>query len=194
MTDQQGEPGTPGETGATGTPGATGASGATGAGGARGIVGRTGDRGPQGPQGPEGGSTPALAATLEELAESIDRLGTRTLINLATTTFTALSVVLLIVGMLTLRAVAEQNRRNGEILVDCTTPTPAATPDNPKPAAHVCFERGGRATAKAVAAIVVDVDCRARRQEARMPAPPEPNLPCTEQTPPDIYPGTVPTG
>lgn len=110
-TDNIGEPGAPGETGATGTPGATGASGATGAAGARGHVGRAGERGPTGQQGPEGGATPALAATLRDLARSIDRMNLRSMVNLVTTAINALAVVLLIVVLLQLSDTAGNTNR-----------------------------------------------------------------------------------
>lgn len=76
-----------------------------------------------------------------------------------------------------------------ERLDNCTTPTPAPTPEKPTPAVHDCYERGGSATATAIAQIVVDIDCRGRRQQARIPAPPDPTRPCTDQTPESVYPG-----
>ena len=81
--------------------------------------------------------------------------------------------------------IAEQNKINGDILIDCTTPTPAPTPDDPEPRIHECFERGIRGQSGAI----VEIDCRSRRQQARIPAPPDPRRPCIEQTDASIYPG-----
>jgi hypothetical protein len=114
VVSQQGEPGTPGQTGATGTPGATGATGASGATGAAGVEGHPGSAGipgPAGPRGPEGGATPALAATLGELARAVDKLGLRSLINGVTTAINALAVVLLIVVLLQLSDTAANTNR-----------------------------------------------------------------------------------
>lgn len=86
-----------------------------------------------------------------------------------------------------LASLAADNRRNGDILVDCTTPTPPATPEDPKPRVHECYERGQRGQSGAI----VELDCRARRMQARLPAPPDPRRPCTEQTPVDVYPGVA---
>ena len=111
---EQGEPGTPGLTGATGTPGATGATGASGATGAAGVEGHPGQDGipgPAGPRGPEGGATPALAATLDELAHEIGKLGIRSLINGVTTAINALTVALLIFVVVQLTGTAADTNR-----------------------------------------------------------------------------------
>jgi hypothetical protein len=84
-----------------------------------------------------------------------------------------------------LAELARENRRNGDILIDCTTPTPPPSPENPNPRPHECFERGQRGQSGAI----VEVDCRARRMQARLPAPPDPRSPCTTQTPAEVYPG-----
>lgn len=34
-----------------------------------------------------------------------------------------------------------------------------------------------------------EIDCRSRRQQARIPAPDNPDIPCKDQTDPSIYPG-----
>lgn len=83
------------------------------------------------------------------------------------------------------KAIAEGNKSNGDILVDCTTPTPPPTPEDPKPKAHECYERGQRGQSGAI----VEIDCRTRRMQARMPAPADPRRPCTEQTPAYVFPG-----
>lgn len=190
-TGPPGETGETGETGATGTPGATGASGATGAAGARGHLGTTGKRGPVGPQGPEGGGTPALTATLAELARSIDRLGTRSLVNLVTTACIALVGALLVVGIVQIKDIGRGNRSNGDLLVDCVTPTPGPTPEDPTPKMHVCWDRlhDPKATGDAVAVIVDDLYCDQRRAQAKLPAVPDPTKLCRAQTPAAIYPG-----
>lgn len=84
------------------------------------------------------------------------------------------------------RQLAEDNSRNGDILVDCTTPTPPPTPEDPNPKPHECFERGQRGQSGAI----VELDCRARRMQARLPAPPE-RRPCVDQTPAEVYPGVT---
>lgn len=85
-----------------------------------------------------------------------------------------------------LAQLAKDNQRNGDILVDCTTPTPPPTPEDPTPRPHECFERGQRGQSGAIS----EIDCRARRMQARLPAPPE-RRPCSEQTPAEVYPGVA---
>lgn len=91
-----------------GTPGETGETGATGA---RGRAGAKGDRGQIGQRGPEGGATPALAATLSDLARAVDKLGLRSLINGVTTAINALAVVLLVFVLLQLSDTAGNTNR-----------------------------------------------------------------------------------
>lgn len=50
-----------------------------------------------------------------------------------------------------LTTIAEGNALNGQILVECTTPTPTSTTSSVPP--HDCFERGQQATAGAIASI-----------------------------------------
>ena len=76
-----------------------------------GHAGSAGIPGPTGPQGPEGGATPALAATLGDLAAAVDKLGLRSLINGVTTAINALAVVLLIVVLLQLSDTAANTNR-----------------------------------------------------------------------------------
>lgn len=85
-----------------------------------------------------------------------------------------------------LARLAAENQRNGDILIDCTTPTPTPTPENPAPKPHECYERSQRGQSGAI----VELDCRTRRMQARLPAPPE-RRPCTEQTPAEVYPGVT---
>lgn len=80
-----------------------------------------------------------------------------------------------------------ENARISSILLDCTTPTPPATDADPEPAPHECYERGQRGQSGAI----VEVDCRIRRMQARLPAPPNSRRPCTEQTPAEVYPGVA---
>lgn len=190
-----GVPGTPGQTGQTGTPGATGASGATGATGVEGGIGATGERGPIGPQGPEGGSTPALSATLKELAATIDRLGTRTLINLVTTALNVVAVVLLVGGFVTLVDIAETNRENGNRTVANTAILTEQQADTNRILAaveSVTSAEARAASAEGTRALVTNLlaefGCELRRHQAELPATP-PNQ-CRANTPADIYPGT----
>ncbi len=122
---ERGLPGETGETGATGTPGATGATGASGATGAAGVEGHAGTAGvagPQGPQGPEGGATPALAATLSDLAAAVDKLGLRSLINGVTTAINALAVGLLMLVLLQLADTAADTNRILTAVESVTSP------------------------------------------------------------------------
>lgn len=188
MDTERGEPGTPGETGATGTPGATGASGATGAGGARGIVGRTGEKGPPGEQGPPGGATPALAATLKELADAIeaqtsaiqqDRRDRFWLAGIA-----AMVLVLGLFAIVDARNQAKVNGRMAAVILAVTGCTAEDTPDQ-------CSNRVRSGSQAEGARRVIEVDCADRRRAAGLPAP-DPADSCPNQTPPHIYPGGTP--
>ena len=56
-----------------------------------------------------------------------------------------------------LNDVAEDNRRNGDILVDCTTPGPRVpTVDDPR-TGHDCYDRGTTRSAEAIGR-VIDAD------------------------------------
>lgn len=70
-----------------------------------------------------------------------------------------LGVGALLLGVGRLNGIGEGNRRNGEILIDCTTPTPQPTPDDPSPPPHVCYERGVTATGTAVGDLRRSFDC-----------------------------------
>ncbi len=37
----------------------------------------------------------------------------------------------------------------------------------------------------------IEADCRSRRQQVRLAAPPDPTKPCVDQTPADVYPGVA---
>lgn len=51
------------------------------------------------------------------------------------------------------------------------------------------YDRNARSSAKVVAELVVEGDCRERRAGAGLPAPEDPRRRCIEQTPVAIYPG-----
>lgn len=132
----------------------------------QGTQGAPGVPGPAGPQGPEGGATPALSATIHELARELRRLRHWVLVALIPTGVSAVVLVVLLVAQVRLsnlasglEGVAVANKANGDILVDCTTPTPKPTPEVPEPVVHECYERGGRATGAAVAELRRSTDC-----------------------------------
>jgi hypothetical protein len=193
--EQHGEQGAPGETGATGTPGATGASGATGAGGARGIVGRSGERGPQGEQGPPGGATPALAATLQELADAIeaqtDHVKTQTdaLRKDRRDRFwlAGIAAMILVLGLFAIIDGRNQARANGRMAAVILAVTGCTAEDTPAE----CSTRVRDGSRAEGARRIVEVDCAARRLAAGLPAPIPPDT-CPSQTPPHIYPGVTP--
>lgn len=92
-----------------------------------GHAGIAGIPGPTGPQGPEGGATPALAATLGDLAAAVDKLGLRSLINGVTTAINALAVVLLIAVLLQLNGTAANTNRILAAVESVTGPEARAT-------------------------------------------------------------------
>lgn len=53
-----------------------------------------------------------------------------------------------------------------------------------------CKKRGAAGTGAAIRSIVVEVDCRSRRQAAGLSAP-NPNVLCSEQTEHRVYPGGI---
>lgn len=86
-----------------------------------------------------------------------------------------------------IRDVSAHNKANGDLLVNCTTPGP-----NPPPhSGNDCWDRlhDPAATSAAVALIVDDVYCDQRRAQHKLPAVPDPRVPCRDQTPADVYPG-----
>lgn len=79
------------------------------------------------------------------------------------------------------------NKLNGDLLVNCTTPGP-----NPPPhSGNDCWDRlhDPAATSAAVALIVDNIYCDQRRAQHKLPAVPDPRVPCRDQTPADVYPG-----
>lgn len=56
-----------------------------------------------------------------------------------------------------LQEVARQNRRNGEILVDCTTPGPRKPTAEDPSTGHECYDRGTTRSAEAIGQ-VIDAD------------------------------------
>jgi hypothetical protein len=87
-----------------------------------------------------------------------------------------------------LASIAEQNQRNGNLLVDCVTPGPSPGPVT----GHPCWDRlhDTKSTDGAVALIVDNIYCDQRRAQAKLPAVPDPTQPCRFQTDPSIYPGS----
>lgn len=68
-------------------------------------------------------------------------------------------VIVLLLGLQALGDIARTNRQTGEILIDCTTSTPAPTPDDPTPRPHKCYEQSVAATGAAVADLRRSFDC-----------------------------------
>lgn len=101
-------------------------------------------------------------------------------------------LVMLVVGLVSLIVSdrlhqVDQNTAAVTLLTDCVTPGP-----NPAPATgHVCWDRlhDPKATDGAVALIVDDLYCDQRRAQHKLPAVPDPTMPCRNQTDPSIYPG-----
>lgn len=89
-----------------------------------------------------------------------------------------------------LTAITEENRANGQRLVDCVTPNPHPAGD-PDPG---CWDRlhDPHDTDTAVALIVDNIYCDQRRAQHHLPAVTDPRIPCRAQTDPSIYPGGAP--
>lgn len=49
----------------------------------------------------------------------------------------------------------------------------------------------GESTKRLLVSLSEEIDCRSRRMQMRLPAPPDASLPCRAQTEPGVYPGEV---
>lgn len=156
----------------TGQPGPGGPQGEAGPAGREGVAGNRGPEGHEGPQGEAGPPGPVgaivdlttaqkdLATAVTGLTVNVRRLRHWVALALIPTLICVLVLILLLVNTSRLKEIAVDNRTNGDILVDCTTPTPKPTPDDPTPRVHECFERSLRATGGAVASIQKSLDCQ----------------------------------
>lgn len=80
-----------------------------------------------------------------------------------------------------LQDIAEVNRSNGEAIKNATGPeAQKRSADGLVNIKNDVRKDGGE-----------EIDCRSRRQQARIPAPPNPNIPCKDQTDASIYPGIL---
>lgn len=125
----------------------------------------TGEAGPtrEGPVGAIVDLTTAqeeLATGVAGLSVEVRRLRLWVSLSLIPAVVGAMILALLLVGVGRLNAIAEGNKANGDILVDCTTPTPQPSHEDPTPLVHECFERNARATGGAVASIQKSLDCQ----------------------------------
>lgn len=161
-----GREGQPGPAGREGDPGKAGREGARGPEGIEGHEGPKGREGPEGPPGPVGAIVD-LTTAQEKLAEAVIRLSmdvrrlTRWVaLSLVAAAIGAGILVVLLIGVGRLKDIAAGNKINTDILVDCTTPTPAPSPDDPAPAVHECSERNARAGDAYVASIQKSLDCQ----------------------------------
>lgn len=111
------------------------------------------------------------------------------IITVVGTALALAGAVLLVGSYVSSRRITDRRLTHlSDYLVDCTTPTPSTlVPGEPPHPAHECYERAQRGQSGAI----VEIDCRARRMQARLPAPPDPRKPCIDQTPADVYPGVA---